>query len=254
MRHVSSCLETCLKRKRRIQSTLGQKETLCDLRARVRTLWSWRGVNPATILKFLQAVAMENVEKGKGSASMILCTRQEITRLRVGKLVFHRRKRLLRIVRSIRLLALHPERALSENASDKKKNCFEPEEDELNFLNACETFEPRTILSLLSPLPSYPESDPASKEGEKMWKATLRQKHTASALELVDLSNLLSASVQDFEMQYDMPLVYNNVKITSNSMEQCRRVASVPLRFCPMYGSVLSASLSESLFESSIRR
>ena len=209
------------------------------------------------MLGFFRAVRIVNEEKGTSSASMVLRTRQEVTRLRVGKLAFDRRRRLLRIVRSIRLLARSPDRALSQNAHKKTlsdMNRFEPEEVKMHPLNSCEKFEPRSLLALLAPLPSWPDEDPSSEEGEQLWKATLREKHTSAALQLVDLSNLLSAAAQDYETQFSTPLVYKGVKITAKSMEQCRRIASVPLRFCPMYGTVLSASLSETLFERINRR
>ena len=203
------------------------------------------------MLGFFRAVRIVNEEKGTGSASMVLRTRQEVTRLRIGKLVFHRRRRLLRLVRSIRLLARRPERALSQSAhkASSDLNRFEPEEIKMHPLNSCEKIEPQGLLALLAPLPNWPDEDPASEEGEQLWKATLREKHTAAALQLVDMSNLLCAAAQDYETQYSTPLVYDGFKITAKSMEQCRRIASVPLRFCPMYGTVLSASLSEALFE-----
>ena len=179
---VSRRLETCLRRKRDMQSCLTQNEALSDLRARVRfffgklfslsqclsqtsqifsltifslkfilQLWAWRGIYAEHMLGFFRAVRIVNEEKGTSSASMVLRTRQEVTRLRVGKLAFDRRRRLLRIVRSIRLLARSPDRALSQNAHKKLSdlNRFEPEEVKMHPLNSCEKFEPRSLLALL---------------------------------------------------------------------------------------------------------
>jgi hypothetical protein len=253
VQRVLSRLESCVRRKRHMQNSLGLNESLLDLRARVRTLWAWRGVYPEYMLNFFRAVRIVNNRDRTVSASMLLRTRREVTRLRIGKIVSQRRRRLLRIVRSIRLLASQPERALSQKNGIKKAsdlNRFEPEEVEMHPLNSCENYEPQSLLALLSPLPSWPHDDPATEEGEEIWKAILREKHAAAAVELVNLSNLISEAVEDYKTKYHVPLVYEDTEITKNSMMQCRRVASVPLRFCPMYGAVLSASLSEALFES----
>ena len=93
---VSRRLETCLRRKRDMQSCLTQNEALSDLRARVRTvsfffhvifrnllshkkhlqLWAWRGIYAEYMLGFFRAVRIVNEEKGTSSASMVLRTRQ----------------------------------------------------------------------------------------------------------------------------------------------------------------------------------